>query len=360
MSDNAAATPPEDSGEQVETLTLGGRLRAARRAHELSIEKIADELRIEEHVLVALEEDRLSDIDVAPVFIKGYIKQYGRLLRLDYDELRQAFREQVDAEDVSLKPNSSIQLRDERQITIWIIAALAVLLVGVALFVWWVGEGGLPSFGSGDADIESVVPVSAPVGAQGAGAAAAAAAVSSQSIALPNPPPVDTVASQSSTSSSSIAPAPASQPVPGARSQDTPPAAVAALQDDAAEALPDAAAPPDTSTTVAQASAASPPDAQAPIASTVAIAPPPPGSIPMRFEFSQQSWFEFEDAAGRRLFYDLAEPGRTLDFEALPPARVLIGNAAAVDITVASAPYAVPPASLRGNVASFLIAAEQD
>ena len=158
MTDDAAAAP-EENGEQSDE-TLGSRLRAARESRDMSIEKIADELRIEERVLHALEEDRLSDIKVAPVFVKGYIKQYGRLLDLDYEELREAFDRQADADDVRLRPNRAIYLRDERKITIWVIAALAVLLVAVALLVWWLGPDDgwfFDSFGdAGDADSVSV------------------------------------------------------------------------------------------------------------------------------------------------------------------------------------------------------------
>jgi cytoskeleton protein RodZ len=338
MNDESAAAP-EESQEREEKPTLGNRLRTARYARELSIEKIADELRIEEHVLVALEEDRLNDIKVAPVFIKGYIKQYGRLLRLDYDELRQAFHEQVDAEDVSLKPNSSIQLRDERHITVWIVAALAAALLIVALLVWWFGADEMPLFGNRSAqESEAATAVAAPVGAT-----------------LRSAP---TVRQPSAAATSSGARPAASDPQPV---EDTA-VGLAVPTNDGAESVPAATAAPAVNQTTAPSGA---PVAQSTAnatatATATALAPPPPGAVPMRFEFSEQSWFELQDAAGRRLFYDLADADSSLDFQALPPARVLIGNAAAAVVTVEGVAFAIPPASLRGNVASFVIDPAQD
>lgn len=336
MSEEAEAAPEETTGRG-DGLTLGSRLRAARESHELSIEKIADELRIEEHVLVALEEDRLDDINVAPVFIKGYIKQYGRLLRLDYDVLRRAFYEQIDTDDVRLQPNSSIQLRDERQITIWIIAAVAVLLVGVALFVWWLGTDDVSVSGLlGDvtetSDAVTAVPqstrelrLSEP--ARSAGRAADAA----DEVLAEGAPGAD--------APGSVAP---SEPAETLNAGD-----VNAFGGSAERGAQDGQVRQEA-------------PRQAGEITTAALAAPVPGSIPMVFEFSAESWFELEDANGRRLFYDLARPGSELRFVPLPPARVLIGNAAAVSITVDSQAYAIPAGSLRGNVASFVIDPVQD
>ncbi|MGD2166577.1 MAG: DUF4115 domain-containing protein [Gammaproteobacteria bacterium] len=333
-----AVSAPEESGEQSDE-TLGRRLRSARESRELSIEKIADELRIEAHVLRALEEDRLSDIKVAPVFIKGYIKQYGRLLDLDYDELREAFQRQADSEDVRLRPNRAIYLRDERQITIWIIAALAVLLVGVALVAWWLGAEEGFSFGSrsGDGDSDSA-SVAAPV----------------TSRALPSsrqgPAPLSREASDvtavpaAAEQPASASPAPQRSEAPGEAETDAEAdLALAVTQPRAATPVPEDSAREDT---------AGAPD---PIPTE-----PESGSVAMVFEFSAESWFELTDARGRRIYYDLADAGSRLRFMALPPARVLIGNADAVSITVDFEPYAVPSSSLRGNVASFVIDAAAD
>jgi cytoskeleton protein RodZ len=330
MTDEAVSAPEEDDGEQ-RTETLGSRLRSARESRDLSIEKIADELRIEEHVLHALEEDRLSDIQVAPVFIKGYIKQYGRLLELDYEELLNAFRSQADSEDVRLRPNRAILLRDERQITVWIIAALAVLLVAVALFVWWLGDDGLPFVRSGAAGDDERASVAAPVTSRAVPPSTRQAVAD----AIPEPP----------------AP-PAETEVAEQADNEQVPADVASAESVAADVSPQDGTADAGEVIASQAIGAQIVDA--------AAAEPEPGAVAMVFEFARESWFELTDARGRRLHYDLADAGSRLSFMALPPARVVIGDADAVSITVASNAHPVPASSLRGNVASFVIDPAQD
>jgi cytoskeletal protein RodZ len=56
------ASPPD---------SLGQALRNARLEHDLTLEQLATELRIEAKHLNALEEDRFEQIGV-PVFVKGY------------------------------------------------------------------------------------------------------------------------------------------------------------------------------------------------------------------------------------------------------------------------------------------------
>lgn len=327
MSEEAEAASQETDG--TDNATLGSRLRAARESHELSIEKIADELRIEEHVLLALEEDRLSDIRVAPVFVKGYIKQYGRLLALDYDELREAFDRQSDTQDMHLRPNSSIYLRDERQITIWAIAALAVLIVAVALLVWWLGEDdSAVSLSGGSSGDSTSISVAAPVRARAEDAV----------VAEPQGSPPPTMAA---------APVFAVPPVsPAAPAQ--------------AEAVTEADAGADAEQVTVQVAEQTGEAAPAPVVPASAPAEtftgePEPGSVAMLFEFSAESWFELTDARGRRLHYDLAAAGDQFRFMVVPPAQVLIGNADAVTLNVAGEAMAVPSTSLRGNVASFMI-----
>lgn len=347
---NDEAIEVSDSTQQhSDGKSLGTRLREAREASDLSVEKIADELRIEEHVLVALESDRLSDIKAAPVFIKGYIKQYGRLLQLDYEELKAAFENQTNAEDIRLRPNTSIQLRDERQITIWIIAAIAILIVAGALALWWFNaeEVRIPNPFSGSADTDQAAvlsdsrEVSLPVPASsGASEPAASAAESERSpvsvsprseLALESPaPPTRTEEPGIETVEAGVDAGGAAEA--GAESDDS--AGEAAAQSDDS-AIAAASAPP-------------------------LPAEPEPGSVAMSFSFTQESWFELTDARGRRLYYDLAAAGAQLSFMALPPARVLIGNADAATITVASEGYVIPPGSRRGNVASFVIDPQQN
>ena len=326
-SDEAAAT---EEGGEVGDQTLGSRLRAARESRELSVEKIADELRIEEEVLLALEEDRLSDIKVAPVFVKGYIKQYGRALNLDYDELRDAWQRQSESEDIRLRPNRAIYLRDERQITIWIVAALIVLLVGVALLLWWLGEGGADVASLSDSSGVESVSVAAPVTSR----------VEREPPAQADSAPASEVAANAPVVDAPTGVEPIGNDQGSAESPVTDPATVAA-----AVAAVDEPGDPDVADSISEREDVNP---------VVVVSPEPePGSVEMLFDFSAESWFELTDARGRRLHYDLVESGSRLRFMVLPPARVLLGNANAASVSVDAEAFSVPASNLRGNVASI-------
>src|SRR5215831_19760129 len=103
--------------------SVGGILRDARTAQGLTLEQVATELRIELPQLQALEGDRFERIGV-PVFVKGYLRQYGTRLGLDTRDLLARYYEQTSLKEVQVQPSKTIKLRDERQITVWVIAAL--------------------------------------------------------------------------------------------------------------------------------------------------------------------------------------------------------------------------------------------
>lgn len=128
------STPPASS--------LGQTLQNARLAQDLTIEQVAAELRIEVKQLKALEDNRFTDIGPT-VFVKGYLKQYGQRVGLDVRDLLALYYRQTDLSDVQIQPNRTIKLRDERQITSWLLAAIVLLAVVVGLAVWWWGGGNL-------------------------------------------------------------------------------------------------------------------------------------------------------------------------------------------------------------------------
>jgi cytoskeletal protein RodZ len=115
--------------------TVGERLKTARLAQPLSLAQIAAQLRIEQQFLLSLEQDRL-DVFSAPVFAKGYLKQYGNLLGLDERDLIAQYYRQADVPDVPVVGHKPIRLHDEDQIRLWIVSGL-VLLGLAAGFVWW-------------------------------------------------------------------------------------------------------------------------------------------------------------------------------------------------------------------------------
>ena len=85
--ETSAPTPPPPA-------TLGELLRTTRLNQDLTIEQLSTELRIEAKQLAALEEDRFERIGV-PVFVKGYLKQYGLRLGLNVNDLLALYTKQT-------------------------------------------------------------------------------------------------------------------------------------------------------------------------------------------------------------------------------------------------------------------------
>jgi cytoskeleton protein RodZ len=159
------------------TMNLGELLRSARLAQGLTVEQIATELRIEAPHLIALEENNLERIGI-PVFVKGYLRQYGQRLGVDVAKLHALYSKQAKLEDVHIQPSPTIHLRDERQITAWIIVAIVIAVLVGALAMWWTSGGSLSLISTAVAPSPVVPVVTAP------------APVSAPAVALPAPTPI--------------------------------------------------------------------------------------------------------------------------------------------------------------------------
>lgn len=117
----------------------GTRLRKARESQDLTIEQMAGELRIRPEALTALERGEFESVG-APVFAKGYLKQYGARLGLDVSTLAADFDAQIGDAGIDIAPVRSIDQNGQRKLMIWVVAGVVLLLiVGLALY-WWLGQ----------------------------------------------------------------------------------------------------------------------------------------------------------------------------------------------------------------------------
>jgi cytoskeleton protein RodZ len=95
------------------------------------------------------------------------------------------------------------------------------------------------------------------------------------------------------------------------------------------------------------------PVVQAPVASAPAAA----AEIRVRLEFIEASWTEIYDASGKRLMFDTGQPGRVRNLSGVPPLRVNIGLASAVNAQVDEKPIVIPRRAGKDG-AKFLIEAD--
>jgi len=363
MSDDDAAAPVR---QEPEKSSVGRILRDTREARQLSLLQVSEELRIEPRSLNALEEDRFDALG-APVFVKGYLKNYAECLGLDARALLEIYRSQRGDEEPVVRARHSVGEEQDRPIGAWAVAAMAVALI--AAFLWLrspsveepaaaaAGSGanpvpaledaahgrqpprpGTPGNGvadggtlsavdglSGTADVENGVRDAA-AGAEGAVHPEEAATV---------------------TEASGEGPAVSPQP-------DEPAAASAAAGTDTSAALDTSGA--DTSGTLDTSGALDAPGATAALDTPGTVAA---GALDVELRFMEDSWAEVTGPGDERLYYGLGRAGAAARFSAAPPIDVLLGNADGVAVQVDGEPFSYPSNSRSGNLAQFTLSAAE-
>ena len=113
----------------------GALLRSAREACDLSIEEVADRLRLNEALVLAMEEDRFGLLG-APVFARGHLRNYAALVGAAEAEVMAAFDVGDVPEPTFLPALARAPVTRSGARGGWIMAA--VVLAAAALAVaWW-------------------------------------------------------------------------------------------------------------------------------------------------------------------------------------------------------------------------------
>jgi cytoskeleton protein RodZ len=84
---------------------------------------------------------------------------------------------------------------------------------------------------------------------------------------------------------------------------------------------------------------------------------PATGEVKMRLEFVSASWVEIYDAVGKRLMFDIGQPGQVRTISGTAPLKVTIGIASAVRVRVNDTPITLPRQAGKDG-ARFGIAAD--
>jgi cytoskeleton protein RodZ len=153
--------------------SLGAWLRAQREARGVGLREIADSSKISLRYLEALETDRFEVLP-APVFTRGFLREYARVVGLDPDEVVNLYlvvardREPEAAvapggpETAAARPRGSGP--SALGYGLLVLLAVAIFLGLAALFSWWSGRRGA-SPADDPAAAEIAAPRSAPAGA---------------------------------------------------------------------------------------------------------------------------------------------------------------------------------------------------
>jgi len=117
----------------------GALLRSAREACGLSIEEVADRLRLNEALVLAMEEDRFGLLG-APVFARGHLRNYAALVGAAEKEIVAAFDIGDVPEPTFLPALGRAPVARSRARAVWIAAAIGLAAVAAAA-AWWLSRG---------------------------------------------------------------------------------------------------------------------------------------------------------------------------------------------------------------------------
>jgi cytoskeleton protein RodZ len=117
-------------------LSIGARLAAARKKCELDIRVVANELNLDAKIVSALENDDTAALPAA-IFVKGYLRNYARLVGLPEDEVVRDYAAQTGEPPpltvVTLGGKTPFfQLPSARLLRNIILVLLAVILIWLA------------------------------------------------------------------------------------------------------------------------------------------------------------------------------------------------------------------------------------
>ncbi len=256
-------------------------LATARQAQNLSVADAARQLKLSVSQIEALEAGDFGKLP-GTIFVRGFIRNYARLLKLDADALLLSVDRTLPTQPAreEVPPSREIPFPTEQpRRGPWYALALVLLLGGLAAFEFFWNEP------------ESAVskPVTPPVTAV-------------QKIELPAP--VETPAGSDPAKATEVpltAPATPSSGVPPSANEqnkavaDVPAAGQAAASESSRQPLP--------------------------------------GERPLRLVFKTESWAEVRDRSGKIVFSQINPAGSQQQFYGMPPLSVVIGNAHGVQLT---------------------------
>jgi len=132
---NDAVASPE--GEDI--ASVGSQLRLAREAARLSLDEVANALKFSPRQIELLEADQYAALPGSTI-VRGFVRNYARLLRLDADSLLRQLEGIVPSAPAEVRPPDNMgiasQPRGLRELSPLVVIALVILLAASLLVLW--------------------------------------------------------------------------------------------------------------------------------------------------------------------------------------------------------------------------------
>jgi len=304
----------------------GERLQAARIQQGLSIDDVAGRMHLSVNILEAIEENNFEEI-TAPIFVKGYLRAYARIVALDEDDMIQQYVEYYSEEDPPISSTSNtIPELSAGDVRIKWTTYLVILVLAALLAAWWWNKGqneeATISLDSQSTGAESVAPVEAEVVASEIEAASESVEQTAEPTEAAMEPAVPEASAQVEPDVVTTVESGFVEVEPGdAKSVET-----VVLQQ------------PEPETTLSSDADPTATDADMPEAQPGSRGLPnlvaPAGSDKLRIMVNADTWADIKDSSGYQLVYDLLRAEETVEMTGAAPFSVFLGNGHGVEIMV--------------------------
>lgn len=306
----------------------GERLQAARIQKGLSLEDVAGRMHLSPRILEAIEENNFEEI-TAPIFVKGYLRAYARIVALDEDDMIQQYVDYYSEEDPPISSTSNtIPELSVADVRIKWTTYLVVLVLAALLSAWWWNKS---------QNEES--PISLDTQAPGLESTEAAESdVVNTEIEAASEISTATDESTPAVQESAAAEAPAQSEAVAAESVETEAVASEAVESEPLEPEPLAPGPVEAAAMQQQtepaASVAAAPEALQPVPGSrdQPNLNAPIGSDRLNIVVNADTWADIKDSSGYQLVYDLLRADQAVELTGAAPFSVFLGNGHGVEI----------------------------
>jgi cytoskeleton protein RodZ len=295
--------------------SLGARLRNAREARGLSVHKAAQDMHVSDDIIVALEQDDFESLG-APIFVRGHLRNYARLIGLPEDEILAAEHtvDKLAPPPLITQPPGGVRAFGQR-FAMPVFSMIVIVLLLVMGLIWWQHRP-----------------------------------VEQTATTLAENPVI--------TTSKSVMPVPDAGSIhqsDAVNMHDTSPGATVAKakEPEHKKTLSVSTAQIRHTPVTKPAEKSAEPAQEVQASENSAATLPVSQLIRAQFTLTQPSWVEVYDASGKRLYYNLAPAGDTLHVSGAGPLQVFLGNAPGVSVDMNGAAFNLVPFIHPDNTARF-------
>lgn len=349
----------QTEGIQLAVPGLGERLKSARLAHDMEINKLAARIHLTADTVDALERDDYAEMP-ARVFVRGYVRNYARTVDLPEESVLAQFDRQWPDETSPMKISPSPRLASDTNpgnnwpsLVTWLVALVLLVL----FLVWWQGyldhfinqwrneapePAGQETFNGpasvgGESGLTPLPQVKPPLTKR----AVEEQPVTSGGGQLALPPVAGSVQEPAGQQTGVVAQAPLLTDKITPLAEQAP----ASTQSDQAEITVTGgvvSAPDQTGRTLS---------ISAPVASDAA---PQAAASGISVRFTRDCWVDIRDSTRTFKLFGTMKKGTEHRLGGRPPYKLVLGNARSVELTVDGKPYDLTR-HIEGNVARFTL-----